>query len=271
MSERHEGLDSRPEYYEDEIDLRELFARLWAGKWLIVAVSLGVGLVPAAYAWHKPPVYEVKAVIGPVTLELQSDGSPRFIESPERIAAIINAGVVKSSNKHDLAINAKVIAGTDYISLSGRVGEAERATAVAAFLDIVSGIDRFYAPRVKQVKQQQALIDEMLGEELERRHKLAARLAESDCGGQELAFLSMALAQNSANLIALHGQSAVPVPAGDGQRLATPRAIEVIQPATIAGPVDTGVARKSVLGVIAGFFLACLGVLMRGPRIKGVK
>ena len=35
---------------DDEIDLRQLFATLWAGKWLIIAVTFVFAVAGVAYA-----------------------------------------------------------------------------------------------------------------------------------------------------------------------------------------------------------------------------
>lgn len=52
----------------DEIDLFELFQKLWAKKWLIIGVTLAVTLVAAAYAFLTPPVYRAQASVMPPTL-----------------------------------------------------------------------------------------------------------------------------------------------------------------------------------------------------------
>lgn len=57
-----------PGRYDDEIDLRELFANLWAERLLIVLVTLVIGGAAAAYAFLSTPVYEAKSSLLPPRL-----------------------------------------------------------------------------------------------------------------------------------------------------------------------------------------------------------
>lgn len=51
-------------YYEDEIDLLELFAVLWQGKWLIVGVTVLIGLATFFAVKSMPSVYRVETTLG---------------------------------------------------------------------------------------------------------------------------------------------------------------------------------------------------------------
>ena len=53
----------------DEIDLRELLATLWEGKWLILAVTLVFAVVGAAYALSKPNIYQASVLLAPANDE----------------------------------------------------------------------------------------------------------------------------------------------------------------------------------------------------------
>lgn len=52
-------------YAEDEIDLRDLIATLWHGKWLIVAITFLCSAGGAGYALFQPNVYTASAVVAP--------------------------------------------------------------------------------------------------------------------------------------------------------------------------------------------------------------
>ncbi|WP_375191692.1 Wzz/FepE/Etk N-terminal domain-containing protein [Marinobacter sp.] len=60
------GSQSQP---DDEIDLRELFATLWAGKWLIIAVTLVFAVAGVAYALFKPNIYQASVLLAPASEE----------------------------------------------------------------------------------------------------------------------------------------------------------------------------------------------------------
>lgn len=50
---------------DDEIDLRELFAALWQGKWLIIAVTFVFALGGVGYSLHLPNIYKSEALLAP--------------------------------------------------------------------------------------------------------------------------------------------------------------------------------------------------------------
>jgi LPS O-antigen subunit length determinant protein (WzzB/FepE family) len=54
-----------PQPYDDEIDLRELFSVLWAGKKLIVAVTAIFAVVSVIYALNLANQYKASAVVSP--------------------------------------------------------------------------------------------------------------------------------------------------------------------------------------------------------------
>jgi len=58
-----------PQQQDDEIDLRELFATLWAGKWLIIAVTFLFAAGGVAYALYKPNIYQASVLLAPANEE----------------------------------------------------------------------------------------------------------------------------------------------------------------------------------------------------------
>ncbi|MCZ4285712.1 Wzz/FepE/Etk N-terminal domain-containing protein [Marinobacter salarius] len=65
---RYEPVPKSPEakhYPDDEIDLRELFATLWAGKWIIILTTLIFAAGGVAYALYKPDIYQANALLAP--------------------------------------------------------------------------------------------------------------------------------------------------------------------------------------------------------------
>lgn len=56
-------------YSDDEIDLRELFAVLWNGKWWILAISLLFAVGSIAYALTQPDIYTADVTLAPTTGE----------------------------------------------------------------------------------------------------------------------------------------------------------------------------------------------------------
>lgn len=54
---------------DDEIDLRELFAAIWQGKWVIIGTTLLFGILSTVYAFSIPNIYKSEALLAPITDE----------------------------------------------------------------------------------------------------------------------------------------------------------------------------------------------------------
>jgi uncharacterized protein involved in exopolysaccharide biosynthesis len=73
----YEKLNGTPDVHphkDDEIDLRELFLTLWAGKWLILAVTLVFAIAGIAYALQKPNIYQSSVLLAPANEEGSLNG-----------------------------------------------------------------------------------------------------------------------------------------------------------------------------------------------------
>lgn len=55
----------QPNYPDDEIDLQELFATLWRGKWVIILFTVVFAAGGVAYALSKPDIYQANALLAP--------------------------------------------------------------------------------------------------------------------------------------------------------------------------------------------------------------
>lgn len=67
MSEHQSATPSR--VADDEIDLRELFAAIWQGKWIIAAVTSVFTVAAVFYALSLPNIYKSEALLAPVSEE----------------------------------------------------------------------------------------------------------------------------------------------------------------------------------------------------------
>ena len=54
---------------DDEIDLRELFAVIWQGKWLIIAITALFAVASVVYAINQPNIYKSEALLAPAEQE----------------------------------------------------------------------------------------------------------------------------------------------------------------------------------------------------------
>ena len=90
---------------DDEIDLRELFAAIWKGKWLIIAITTVFAVGSVIVALSLPNIYKSEALLAPVT-EKQSGGLSALAGQFGGLASLagINLGGGSSGDKSQLAI-----------------------------------------------------------------------------------------------------------------------------------------------------------------------
>lgn len=58
-----------PQVQEDEIDLRELFAVIWQGKWRIIAITMVFAIASVGLALYLPNIYKSEALLAPASEE----------------------------------------------------------------------------------------------------------------------------------------------------------------------------------------------------------
>jgi capsular polysaccharide biosynthesis protein len=68
-------INKRPNDFDDEIDLRELFYVLLQGKWIIVSVTAFVSIIGVIYSLLLPNIYESKALLVPVNSSSSISGA----------------------------------------------------------------------------------------------------------------------------------------------------------------------------------------------------
>ena len=86
MQEVH--INKNPNDYGNEIDLRELFYVLLAGKWIIVSVTAFVAIVGVIYSLLLPNIYESKALLAPVNSSSNISGALRGYSGLAGLAGI---------------------------------------------------------------------------------------------------------------------------------------------------------------------------------------
>jgi uncharacterized protein involved in exopolysaccharide biosynthesis len=59
---------------DDEIDLRELFAVIWHGKWLIIAITAVFAIGSVIFAINQPNIYKSEALLAPADSEQGGGG-----------------------------------------------------------------------------------------------------------------------------------------------------------------------------------------------------
>nr|WP_243638282.1 Wzz/FepE/Etk N-terminal domain-containing protein [Shewanella frigidimarina] len=59
---------------KDEIDLRELFAVIWQGKWLIIVITAVFSICSVIFAINQPNIYKSEALLAPADTEQVSGG-----------------------------------------------------------------------------------------------------------------------------------------------------------------------------------------------------
>lgn len=71
-------------YYEDEIDLREIFAVLWRWKWTIIGVTLTSMIFAFVISkFFMDPVYEARTVVAPAAMSSVNGSSLTYVVNAE--------------------------------------------------------------------------------------------------------------------------------------------------------------------------------------------
>ncbi|MCK8104690.1 Wzz/FepE/Etk N-terminal domain-containing protein [Pseudoalteromonas sp. 2CM36K] len=93
-----------PNIADDEIDLRELFAVIWQGKWLIIAITALFAVASVIYAINQPNIYKSEALLAPA----EQEGSGGLAGLAGQFGGLASLAGVNlgggSSNKAQLAI-----------------------------------------------------------------------------------------------------------------------------------------------------------------------
>jgi uncharacterized protein involved in exopolysaccharide biosynthesis len=96
---RYERVPEPPEvkrYPDDEIDLRELFATLWAGKWVIILTTLFFAAGGVAYALYKPDIYQANALLAPA----EGDSGSRLSGQLGSLASLAGVSIGEDSSSN---------------------------------------------------------------------------------------------------------------------------------------------------------------------------
>ncbi|WP_028765180.1 Wzz/FepE/Etk N-terminal domain-containing protein [Shewanella colwelliana] len=90
---------------DDEIDLRELFAVIWQGKWLIIAITALFAIGSVVFAIMQPNIYKSEALLAPASEE-QSGGLSALASQFGGLASMagINLGGGGGVDKTQMAI-----------------------------------------------------------------------------------------------------------------------------------------------------------------------
>ena len=95
---------NNPNIADDEIDLRELFAVIWQGKWLIIAITALFAVASVVYAISQPNIYKSEALLAPA----EQEGSGGLSALAGQFGGLASLAGVNlgggSSNKAQLAI-----------------------------------------------------------------------------------------------------------------------------------------------------------------------
>jgi uncharacterized protein involved in exopolysaccharide biosynthesis len=67
-----------PQVEDDEIDLAELWRAIWAGKFIIIAITFIFAVASVFYALSKPDVYKASVLLSPVSSQSGSGGLGAF-------------------------------------------------------------------------------------------------------------------------------------------------------------------------------------------------
>jgi len=96
-------------YYDDEIDLREIFNVLWKWKWTIIGVTVAFMIIAFIVSkFFMDPVYEARTVVAPANINALNGSSLTYVVDAE-IRSMLKLPQVSISNFGALLVSDHVI------------------------------------------------------------------------------------------------------------------------------------------------------------------
>jgi len=90
---------------DDEIDLRELFAALWRGKWIIIVTTLVFAVASVLYALHLPNIYKSDALLASTESSGKSGELAQMASQLGGLASLAGVNLNRGqSSQTDLAV-----------------------------------------------------------------------------------------------------------------------------------------------------------------------
>lgn len=87
---------------ESEIELIDLLSVVWKWKYLIVIGTFLFAGAAGIISWHMPKIYKTEMVLRPGLLSIGADGKNVYIDTPENIKALIEAGTFNNEILYSL-------------------------------------------------------------------------------------------------------------------------------------------------------------------------
>ena len=79
------------EYYDDEIDLAQLFFVLWRRKWLILIITCSIVIITGVVTLRLPKIHNTYTVIEPGIVDINQEGEYIYLDTPANIKARIDS------------------------------------------------------------------------------------------------------------------------------------------------------------------------------------
>ena len=91
-TQQREPTRYREEQFEDEIELMDYLRVIWKWKYLIAAGTLICAVAAGVISFSMPKVYSIDMVVRPGMLTVNETGNQVYVDSPQNIKAVIEAG-----------------------------------------------------------------------------------------------------------------------------------------------------------------------------------
>jgi uncharacterized protein involved in exopolysaccharide biosynthesis len=139
-------MTDRPVESRDEIELVEILRVIWKWKYLILVGTLVFALIAVVINLKKPEIYRINMLIQPGILEVTRAGKVIYVDSPENIKAVIEAGsfngeilkYLRSSHKRNiprfLEFEVKIPRKSDVLQITYESNQKELGIAIMEHL-----------------------------------------------------------------------------------------------------------------------------------------
>lgn len=103
---------SQPQLADDEVDLRELFNAIWAGKWIVIVTTFVFSVAAVFYALSLPNIYKSEVTLAPVAEE----SSLRIPGQLGGLAALAGVNLGSSGGGEKTGLALEILKSRDFIS-----------------------------------------------------------------------------------------------------------------------------------------------------------
>ena len=162
---------------KDEIALIDILRIVWKWKYLVLVGTIVCGLIAAAISFNMRKIYSIDMILSPDIVDIGKQGKIIYIDSPQKIKALINSGMFNNDILNylnekkmknipkNLSFNVTIPANSDMIKVVYETGDTKQGLIIQDRLSAL--LMEKYSNKVKYFKNEYDVKLESLKSELD--------------------------------------------------------------------------------------------------------